>query len=479
MSLVVCYWSLLNHNNLLDILEFLHFSNVCRIVKLNKLACERILHATILWKRILLNLVYEECLAHSQRNEYPNIQHYLATHFQDTEKIRRLIFQNYSSALENFSIDSASWKDTFLEFLPLISSRKSECLYLEKISIRGRVTNRSGHGGHVIRTADGDDLLVLLCGASDYYRMKNNFDLINLTTNSVILSNEQFSLYQPPAYWLFASEVLKKSVLMLSFSPEHEARIFRMDLDSSPQSPKMISRPMIDHDPQKLRHVLGICSGASMLLDPIPLDHAGTIHRLLIFGGSNQTSGQYFNDVFQLVIDEKEPNHVTWTRLDQVRGPRPSPRNCHAMQRVGREMFVFGGWCTLDQAQSNELSDPSNETALVVNNRIFWNDLYSLHLDSLTWRRVQTFGIPPSPRCQSALLRMPPFLPHALRQSPQQQSLLQAYEGTRYLMVVGGANHDSQVRTPRPPSISCYLTHPPSSCRSKGWRRKRSPTEIK
>lgn len=255
----------------------------------------------------------------------------------------------------------------------------------------------------------------------------------------------------------------QSSVLMLSYNIDQVACVYRLDIHLKGKNheegdfDQVIARELANHDPDGVRPMIGVSLGASMCLDPIPLvTDEGTFQRFLIFGGMNQVDGEYRNEVFQLLIDENNSNLVRWSRLTIAAGTKPpSPRNCHAMTRVGREMFIFGGWCSVDNAQLDENDEDDeegvhgvvkgNETVLKVNDRIFWNDLYSFHLDHLTWRKIETFGIPPSPRCQSALLRMPPFLVHATQQSPLQQSLLERYEGTRYLMVVGGANHDIRV----------------------------------
>lgn len=95
-----------------------------------------------------------------------------------------------------------------------------------------------------------------------------------------------------------------------------------------------------------------------------------------------------------------------WTQLPSgVEAGGPSPRWCHAAAVLPKRrlMYVFGGW-----------DYPSS---------IFLNDMYAFNFDANSWTRVNPHGDIPEPRSQCMLVPV---------------------GSERFLLLYGGANHETQ-----------------------------------
>ncbi|CAM8978134.1 unnamed protein product [Rhodiola kirilowii] len=95
---------------------------------------------------------------------------------------------------------------------------------------------------------------------------------------------------------------------------------------------------------------------------------------LYVFGGTD--GKRPLNDVH--ILDTIKN---TWLS-PSVRGEGPEPREGHSAAVVGRRLYIFGG--------CRKSGDGVHA--------IYYNDLYILNTETLTWRRTVTAGILPSPR---------------------------------------------------------------------------------
>jgi tRNA wybutosine-synthesizing protein 3 len=158
---------------------------------------------------------------------------------------------------------------------------------------------------------------------------------------------------------------------------------------------------------------------------------------MVIFGGYSGSG--YENSVYVCSLSTAH-----WQQLE-TKGDIPSPRSAHTAALVGSKMYVFGGWngvnCMNDLYEldletktwtalksEGELpcsrcshgatiaypssSGPNRYTSSAVmyvfggyatdksgtSNKGYLNDLYELHLDTLTWKSAKQSGLPPSPR---------------------------------------------------------------------------------
>jgi len=96
-------------------------------------------------------------------------------------------------------------------------------------------------------------------------------------------------------------------------------------------------------------------------------DDGGNVHKTqkaAVFG--------WFNDVIELDLSASSP---IW-KIHKTTGQAPTPRAACGLAILNNQIYVFGG------------RDAQQRT----------NDLYSLNLDTLTWTKITTRGINPSPR---------------------------------------------------------------------------------
>ncbi|CAF2199746.1 unnamed protein product [Brassica napus] len=95
---------------------------------------------------------------------------------------------------------------------------------------------------------------------------------------------------------------------------------------------------------------------------------------LFVFGGTDGKN--HLNDLHVL-----DTSSHTWKCVD-VRGEGPEAREAHSATLVGKRIFIFGG-CGKASGSGDE---------------VFYNDLYTLNTETLTWQRAVTAGNPPSAR---------------------------------------------------------------------------------
>ncbi|KAG2313271.1 hypothetical protein Bca52824_024828 [Brassica carinata] len=95
---------------------------------------------------------------------------------------------------------------------------------------------------------------------------------------------------------------------------------------------------------------------------------------LFVFGGTD--GKHHLNDLHVL-----DTSTHTWKCLE-ARGERPEAREAHSATLVGKHIFVFGG--------CGKISGSDDE--------VFYNDLYILNTETITWQRAATTGKPPSAR---------------------------------------------------------------------------------
>ncbi|CDY42440.1 BnaC02g22680D [Brassica napus] len=95
---------------------------------------------------------------------------------------------------------------------------------------------------------------------------------------------------------------------------------------------------------------------------------------LFVFGGTD--GKHYLNDLHVL-----DTSSHTWKCLE-VRGEEPDAREAHSATLVGKHIFVFGG-CGKVPGLDDE---------------VFFNDLYMLNTETITWQRAVTTGTRPFAR---------------------------------------------------------------------------------
>ncbi|KAL9269953.1 Rab9 effector protein with kelch motifs-like protein [Drosera capensis] len=110
---------------------------------------------------------------------------------------------------------------------------------------------------------------------------------------------------------------------------------------------------------------------------PVPRDsHTCTTvgDNLFVFGGTNGLHP--LNDLH--ILDTVSS---TWVS-PSPRGHIPEAREGHSAALIGKQLFVFGG-CGKSVGRSYE---------------VYYNNLYTLNVETLVWQRVMTLGTPPAAR---------------------------------------------------------------------------------
>ncbi|CAF2064740.1 unnamed protein product [Brassica napus] len=95
---------------------------------------------------------------------------------------------------------------------------------------------------------------------------------------------------------------------------------------------------------------------------------------LFVFGGTDGKN--HLKDLHVL-----DTSSHTWKCVD-ARGEGPEAREAHSATLVGKRIFIFGG-CGKASGSDDE---------------VFYNDLFILNTETLTWQRAETTGNPPSAR---------------------------------------------------------------------------------
>ena len=101
--------------------------------------------------------------------------------------------------------------------------------------------------------------------------------------------------------------------------------------------------------------------------------------KLLIYGGCGP------NGVFlDQSISTLDLATMSWNTFQPNGGSCPAARAYHCSVLINRDLYVFGG--------------RSGNT--------YFNDMYCLHLETMSWERITAFGQTPSPRsgCASSVL---------------------------------------------------------------------------
>lgn len=138
-------------------------------------------------------------------------------------------------------------------------------------------------------------------------------------------------------------------------------------------------------------HIFDFQTGVWQQLEPTPdtpsarNNHATAVwdNKLFLHGGHDGT--KWLSDVYILSSsmssheDTEEPrpfaDSLTWTRA-QTSGVHPSARACHSLSRVGRKIYLFGGY----------------------NGSVCYSAIELLDLDTMTWIQPQVSGPIPTAR---------------------------------------------------------------------------------
>jgi N-acetylneuraminic acid mutarotase len=110
-------------------------------------------------------------------------------------------------------------------------------------------------------------------------------------------------------------------------------------------------------------------------------EHTSVVYKntMFTFGGNGGLVDNYSNLVLTYPLPFKQDSAIT--AHDSLPGA-PPPRSAHSAVVYKNEMYIFGGW----------------------NGHASLNDLYSLNLDTLVWRQIQSEGAPSKRRMHSAVV---------------------------------------------------------------------------
>lgn len=148
---------------------------------------------------------------------------------------------------------------------------------------------------------------------------------------------------------------------------------------------------------------------------------------MLVFGGQRRGRGHAAEDpvtnlLWRATLPPRKPGANTrdpsrW-RPVQARGPPPSPRFCHASERVSDAWLILFGWAK-DERNRADVSEGRRQFN-ASGARPFLSDLHRLRLDTMVWEALTPAGAVPRGRCQAVAVT-----------SPDEQMLL----------IFGGARH--------------------------------------
>lgn len=423
----------LNANNTTDILLFLSYKDVINVFLSSKYMKGLVAGSAVLWEALYFGFLFEKyCGILPEERHHTLIHHYLCTNYSP-RILHEMIFDDYRNSILRRDVGVSrldEWKHRAQEVMRI---GKKLCQpfvhtpydFVHKVVVSGNYPNRCGHASSVVTDSlTGDSILVQLCGATDEYQMLNRSALINLTKKTVMIDSSLTSLISPQ--W-FCNSVVKDNCIY--FLNGEDANVIKLSSISTSQKPPVLVQRFRQINP--LENMLYL-NGSSLILDSRPSKPEASLFsfRLIVFGGRNDFSREVFNKTMVgYVVETSQGGAVEW-KEHTVSGDIPPPRYNHATQLIGRNMYLFGGWTNLLYAP------PSNYiNKLQVRNAIFYNDLYSLNIDTMHWTKIETFGIPLSPRCQVSML----FMPKRDRTGR---------EYSHYLVIASGANHDIRVSKP-------------------------------
>ncbi|KAL1518360.1 hypothetical protein ABEB36_001995 [Hypothenemus hampei] len=108
--------------------------------------------------------------------------------------------------------------------------------------------------------------------------------------------------------------------------------------------------------------------------------------QLWVFGGefASPTQSQFYHyrDLWVYHLDKKQ-----WEKIMAPDGP--SARSGHRMVLIKKQLFVFGGF-------HDNLRDCK-----------YFNDIYSFHLETFKWKKIEPVGTPPAPRSGCCMAPLP------------------------------------------------------------------------
>ena len=146
---------------------------------------------------------------------------------------------------------------------------------------------------------------------------------------------------------------------------------------------------------------------------------------MLVFGGQRRGRGHAAEDpvtnlLWRATLPSRKPGAHTrdpsrW-RTVHASGSPPSPRFCHASERVGDAWLILFGWAKNERHRDGDGRRQFNASGA----RPFLSDLHRLRLDTMVWEAVAPAGAVPRGRCQAVAVASP---------------------DERMLLIFGGARH--------------------------------------
>lgn len=417
----------LNQNNTIDILLYLNYEDIIQIIFTNKYLKNLIEGAGIVWESFYLDYLckkFIEILPKQRHNDL--IDHYLRTNYSD-KIICDLIYHDYVQFLKSGTLTAikGGWMERVKETIRIVTklvqqddSSNPTYSFVHELPFTTSLRNRCGHASSVVKDLkNGQPLLVLFCGATDHYRMLNRISVVDLTRGG-------FKEFIPESViseqWFCNSVVRNNNIYFLNGQNGKIIKVF-------PSSEYEIRT----HPFRQVAKVdMNYISGSTMVIDsrPVVNQQLADSFRLIMFGGRNDLTREILQrTVAGTVMETAEGGVVEWSQVT-VSGHVPPPRYNHSAQLIGTKMYLFGGWTNHPCAPPPDYRDK-----MQVKHSYFYNDLYCLDIDTMHWTKIETFGIPPSPRCQASMMYMP-------KRDSDGRTV------NHYLVIASGANHDIRVR---------------------------------
>jgi hypothetical protein len=378
-----------------------------------------------------------------------------------------LWYDLYCSLVHQYSLifnPNISWKESVFDIYHFISQKSP--IHLLSNSIKTLIP-RSGHS---INYFD-EKYVIQFGGATNNFEMTHSYDLFVVYSNhsiQILRSNERFRL-PIASRWLHTGSTIGRQshkkviifgghgvsdlygdVLLLElWYPHNDGDDSQGQGQGQGEIPTVTcSRPISSQSRAPSPR-----GGHSAIV--YDTHHDGTNSSIYIFGGKvdlgrllsagdEDPLTSLSNELWEMdCSDCLTASHVIqWKEIRTTTGSPPCPRYCHSAVCHDNSMMVFGGWTYGPRHQN-----------------IFLNDLFLYHIVDQTWSEVLTCGIPPSPRCQTALL----FWTSLVSGEYSLSSDLTAQARRGYLVVYGGAYHSLEVR-----AISICSSHLIFTCTGRG-----------
>ena len=316
------------------------------------------------------------------------------------------IFKDFSRCTE--ILNDLNWRRKFFELHSVVVEGAEAVIVDNSVDpsrFGDRILCRSGHSGSVFFLGQRE-CLVLFGGATNDFQFVNTFEIIVLGDERSQLTRHSVTGYIPAPRWLHACSMMADRSAAVVFGGQGEGVTAKGDLftfalsdiGSSIQcalvhlTGSVVPAARAGHS---LLHYEGDSSVSRFILFGGRLGHESGIGR-----GPEVDRSPFPNEVYELELWVNSAGKSTtksgnvsstnlsysgvWKKLPCI-GTAPCGRWCHSAVLSGREMIVFGGWA--EQAHGAN---------------VFFNDMYSLNLDTLEWREVNTQGPRPWKRCQAA-----------------------------------------------------------------------------